>query len=229
MRDPRLKPAYLLTVKLISLQISCWSLEKMPISSLVVRDVSLHLVLNNLIWQEYPFNPSNLQPQDMESSSTKTTIKGAGGGEKTTVNYSDLSQAEDLVQTGRDQCFQVTVFYFLTGSARLKTAHAAQRHFYLCACTDSHVKSARFLHLSGDHSGCKGVWRSAKGELNQRWWVRKSGIIWPPGTHENNPEWYQHVVTCSPAVWLDLDGRSDDLKSDPTQSCVVQHKCQAKR
>lgn len=49
MRDPRLKPTHLLTVKLISLQISCWSPEKMPISPLVVRDVSLHLVLNNLI------------------------------------------------------------------------------------------------------------------------------------------------------------------------------------
>lgn len=49
----------------------------------------------------------------MESSRGKTTIKGVGvgvGGD-TTVNYSDLSQAEDLVQTGRDQCFQVTLFY----------------------------------------------------------------------------------------------------------------------
>lgn len=36
-----------------------------------------------------------------------------GGGGKTTVNYSDLSQAEDLVQTGRDQCFQVTFLFYL--------------------------------------------------------------------------------------------------------------------
>lgn len=100
MRDPRLKPTYLLTVKLISLQISCWSPEKMPISPLVVRDVSLHLVLNNLIWQEYPFNPSNLQPRDMESSSTKTTIKGAGGRRK---NNCKLFRLKSSWRSGSDR------------------------------------------------------------------------------------------------------------------------------
>lgn len=41
--------AYLLAVKLIPLQISSRSPEKVPVSALVVGDVSLHLVLDNFI------------------------------------------------------------------------------------------------------------------------------------------------------------------------------------
>lgn len=136
----------------------------MPVSPLVVCDVSLHLVLNNFIWQEYPFNPGNLQPQDMESSSGKTTIKGAGGGEK--KNNCKLFRPKSSWRSGSDRkrsvlptdCF---LFIFLTGRARIKTAHAAQRRFYLC--TDSHMKSARFLHpIQGIVLGikvCEGQWR----------------------------------------------------------------------
>lgn len=52
----------------------------------------------------------------MQRSGGKITIKkvgGWGGVRKTTVNYSDLSQAEDPVQMGRDQCFQVTFLIYL--------------------------------------------------------------------------------------------------------------------
>lgn len=42
-------PTYLCTIELIPLEIGCRSLEKTPVSSLVVCDVSFHLVLNNFI------------------------------------------------------------------------------------------------------------------------------------------------------------------------------------
>lgn len=116
----------------------------MPISALVVRDVSLHLVLNNFIWQEYAFNPSNLQPPDAESSGGKTTIEGVGGGEK---NNCKLFRLKSSWRSGSDRKRSVLpsdsfffFFFFLTESARIQTARAAQ--FYLCACRDS----ARFLH-----------------------------------------------------------------------------------
>lgn len=202
----------------------------MPVSPLVVCDVSLHLVLNNFIWQEYPFNPGNLQPQDMESSSGKTTIKGAGGGEK--KNNCKLFRPKSSWRSGSDRKRSVLptdCFLFIFWQGELESKRHMQPRDVLFMYRFTHEISPISPSDWRDRTGHKGVWRSVKGERNQHWWVRKSRIIWPPGTHKNNMEWYQHVVTCSPAVWLDLDGRSDDLKSDPTQRCVVQHKCQAKR
>lgn len=202
----------------------------MPISPLVVRDVSLHLVLNNFIWQEYPFNPGNLQPWEIVSSSGREN-KNKGGAE----HNCKLFRLKSSWRSGSDRersvlpsdCF---LFIFLTGSARIKTAHAAQRWFYLYACTDSHVKSAWFLHpIQGIVLGVKVCEGQRRVSITNADGCVNPGLSEPPGTHENNLEWYPHVVTCSPAVWLDLDGRSDDLKSDPAQCCVVQHQCQAKR
>lgn len=56
------------TVELITLEIGRRSLEKAPVSPLVVRDVSSHLVLNNFIRQENPFNPRNLHRREVQSS-----------------------------------------------------------------------------------------------------------------------------------------------------------------
>lgn len=61
------RPTYLFTIDLISLEIGCWGLKKMPVSPLVVCDISFHLVLNNFVWQEHPFNPSNLRTWETES------------------------------------------------------------------------------------------------------------------------------------------------------------------
>lgn len=125
-------PTYLLTVKLISLQISCWSPEKMPVSPFVVRDVSLHLVLNDFIWQEYPFNPGDLQ-----SRSGKTTINGAGGGEK---NNCKLFRLKSSWRSGSDRqrsvlpsdCF---LFIFWQGALKSKR-HMQPRH----VCIYEHVQ-----------------------------------------------------------------------------------------
>lgn len=68
-------PTYLFTIDLVSLEIGCWSLKKTPVSPLVVCDISFHLVLNNFIWQEHPFNPSNLQTWEAGSSEKKNNNK----------------------------------------------------------------------------------------------------------------------------------------------------------
>lgn len=76
---------YLFTVELIPLEISCGSLEKAPVSPLVVRDVSSHLVLNNFIRQENPFNPRNLQRRELHGSREGRNNKmreGMGGEEE---------------------------------------------------------------------------------------------------------------------------------------------------
>lgn len=61
------------TVELVPLEIGRRSLEKAPVSPLVVRDVSSHLVLNNFIRQENPFNPRNLQRREVQSSDGEGT------------------------------------------------------------------------------------------------------------------------------------------------------------
>lgn len=202
----------------------------MPVSPLVVCDVRLHLVLNDFIWQEYPFNPGNLQPPDMESSSGKTTIKGAGG-----KHNCKLFRLKSSWRSGSDRersvlpsdCF---LFIFFDRERSNRNGTCSPETFLF-------MRMHRFTHeispISPSHSGiilgikvCEGQRRvsvtNADGCVNP-------GLSEPPGTHENNLEWYPHVVTCSPAGGLDLDGRSGDLKSDPAQCCVVHHKCQAKR
>lgn len=144
--------AYLLAVKLIPLQISCRRPEKVPVSALVVRDVSLHLVLDNFIWQEYPFNPGNLQPRRMQRSGGKITIKKVvGGWWKDNCKLFRLKSSRRCSSDGKrsvlpsDSSF--LFIYFCQGARWIKTAHAAQRRFYLCARTDSRVKAAPFpLH-----------------------------------------------------------------------------------
>lgn len=64
---------YLFTVELVPLEIGRRSLEKAPVSPLVVRDVCSHLVLNNFIRQENPFNPRNLQRREVQSSDGEGT------------------------------------------------------------------------------------------------------------------------------------------------------------
>lgn len=67
---------YLFTVELVPLEIGRRSLEKAPVSPLVVRDVSSHLVLNNFIRQENPFNPRNLQRREVQSSDGEGRERG---------------------------------------------------------------------------------------------------------------------------------------------------------
>lgn len=91
-------PTYWFTIDLVSLEIGCWSLKKTPVSPLVVCDISFHLVLNNFIWQEHPFNPSNLRTWETERGWGKNCKKGR----KRNIYYSDLSKAEGLVRREYD-------------------------------------------------------------------------------------------------------------------------------
>lgn len=172
--------AYLLAVKLIPLQISCRSPEKVPVSPLVVGDVSLHLVLDNFIWQEHPFNPGNLQPRRIQRSDGKITIKKVVGGWKDNCKLFRLKSSWRSSSDGKRSVlpsdFSFLFIYFWQGARWIKTARAAQRHFYLCVRTDSRVKAAPFpLHpVRGNRSVREGARRSAKGECNRRWWVRKT-------------------------------------------------------
>lgn len=133
-------PTYLLTIDLVSLEIGCRSLKKMPVSPLVVRDISFHLVLNNFIWQEQPFYSGNLRTWETQSGRRKKITENKKRGRK--LNYLNLSKVEGLVQeeeTSESDSFSDREHYFgpSVGLRTLQTTYGtALRYFfafYLCA------------------------------------------------------------------------------------------------
>lgn len=106
-------PTYLFTIDLVSLEIGCWSLKKTPVSSLVVCDISFHLVLNKFIWQEHPFNPGNLQTWEAGSSEKKNNNKKKEKWESGVwgeLNYSNLNKAEGWDRRRKRRCLRVITF-----------------------------------------------------------------------------------------------------------------------
>lgn len=98
---------YRLTIDSVSMEIGRRSLEKAPVSPLVVGDISFHLVLDNFIWQEHSFNPGDLRRWEMQNGKDKNN------GEKNSKIFSLKEKLKALFNKGRE------VWKFLTGSTIL--------------------------------------------------------------------------------------------------------------
>lgn len=105
---------YRLTIDSVSMEIGRRSLEKAPVSPLVVGDISFHLVLDNFIWQEHSFNPGDLRRWEMQNGKDKNN-------REKTLRYSALRKSWRPCSTreGKSESFwQGALFWTICRTVR---------------------------------------------------------------------------------------------------------------